>query len=64
MRTKCWSEILKEGKLSFRRSRRRQEGSESVVWMNLAQDRDQWRAPANTVMNLQIREIILSGWEV
>jgi hypothetical protein len=23
-------------------------------WINLAQDRDQWRAPLNTVMNLRV----------
>jgi hypothetical protein len=27
---------------------------ESVDWMHLAQDRDQWRALVNTVMNLQV----------
>jgi hypothetical protein len=25
-----------------------------VDWMNVAQDRDQWRAVVNTVMNLQV----------
>jgi hypothetical protein len=25
-----------------------------VAWIDLAQDRDQWRALVNTVMNLQI----------
>jgi len=27
---------------------------EDVDWMHLAQDRDQWRAPMNTVMNLRV----------
>jgi hypothetical protein len=27
---------------------------ESVEWMHLTQDRDQWRAVVNTVMNLQV----------
>jgi hypothetical protein len=26
----------------------------NVVWMHLVQDRDQWRAVVNTVMNLQV----------
>jgi hypothetical protein len=29
-------------------------GSESVDWIHLAQDRDQWRAYMNTVMKLQV----------
>jgi hypothetical protein len=28
-------------------------GWEEVDWMHLAQDRDQWRGLANTIMNLQ-----------
>jgi hypothetical protein len=27
---------------------------ESVDWMHMAQDRDQWRAVVNTVMNLRV----------
>jgi hypothetical protein len=27
---------------------------EGVDWMNLAQERDQWRALVNTVMNLRV----------
>jgi hypothetical protein len=29
-------------------------GSEGVNWMYLAQDRDQWRALVNTVMNIRV----------
>jgi hypothetical protein len=29
-------------------------GQESVKWMHLAEDRDQWRALVNTVMNFRI----------
>jgi hypothetical protein len=29
-------------------------GWESVDWMNMSQDRDQWRAVVNTVMNLRV----------
>jgi hypothetical protein len=28
-------------------------GCEGVVWIHLAQDRDQWQTPVNMVMNLQ-----------
>jgi hypothetical protein len=27
---------------------------DSMDWMNLAQDRDQWKALVNTVMNLRV----------
>jgi hypothetical protein len=30
-------------------------GREGVDWMHLAQDRDQWQALANTVMNLWVQ---------
>jgi hypothetical protein len=33
---------------------RREIGCEDVDWMHLAQDRDQWQALLNTVMNLRI----------
>jgi hypothetical protein len=29
-------------------------GLGGVDWIHLAQDRDQWRAPVNMVMNLQV----------
>jgi hypothetical protein len=31
----------------------RETGWEGVVWIHLAQDRDQWRARVSTVMNLR-----------
>jgi hypothetical protein len=34
----------------------REIGWDGMDWIDLAQDRDQWRAPANTVMNLSIPE--------
>jgi hypothetical protein len=53
-----------EGKRPFRRSRRRWEdgirmdlretGWGSVDWIQLAQDRDWWRALGNAVMNLRV----------
>jgi hypothetical protein len=32
----------------------RKKGWEGVDWLHLAQDRDQWRAAVNTVMNLGV----------
>jgi hypothetical protein len=32
----------------------REIGSGSMGWINLAQDRDQWRALVNIVMNLHV----------
>jgi hypothetical protein len=53
-----------EGKRPLGRPRRRWEegirmdlretGWGSVDWIHLAQDRDQWRALVNTVMNLRV----------
>jgi hypothetical protein len=32
----------------------REIGWDGVDWIDLAQDRDQWRAPVNKVMNLRV----------
>jgi hypothetical protein len=32
----------------------RETGCDGMVWIELAQDRDQWRALVNMVMNLQV----------
>jgi hypothetical protein len=32
----------------------REIGWDAMVWIDLAQDRDQWRALVNTVMNLLV----------
>jgi hypothetical protein len=32
----------------------REIGWSGVDWIDLAQDRNQWRAPVNTVMNLRV----------
>jgi hypothetical protein len=32
----------------------RETGWDGVDWTDVAQDRDQWRAPVNTVMNLRV----------
>jgi hypothetical protein len=59
-----------EGKRPLRRPRRRwvdnikmdlrNIGWDGVNWIELAQDRNQWRALVNTVMNLRVPKI---SWE-
>jgi hypothetical protein len=54
----------REGKKPLGRPRRtwednirmdlREIGLEGVDWIHLAQDRDQWRAVVNTVMNIRV----------
>jgi hypothetical protein len=53
-----------EGKRSLGRPRRRwvdnikmdlrEIGGDGMVWIDLAQDRDQWRALVNTVLNFRV----------
>jgi hypothetical protein len=63
-RNACRIQVGKpEGKRALVRTRRgwvdsikmhlREIGWDGVDWINLAQDRDQWRALVNTVMNLR-----------
>jgi hypothetical protein len=63
MHTKCWSENLK-GRESWEdlgidweyniRMSLGEIGWEGVDWINLAQDRDQWWAFVNTVVNIWV----------
>jgi hypothetical protein len=64
-RNACRIQVGKpEGKRPLRRPRRRwvdnikkgirEIGWGGVDWIDLAQDRDQWRALVNTVMNLRV----------
>jgi hypothetical protein len=39
----------------------RKIGWDGMDWIDLAQDRDQWRAPVKTVMNLRV---FIKCWEV
>jgi hypothetical protein len=39
----------------------REIGWVGMNWIDLAQDRDQWNAPANTVMNLRVHKTLGSS---
>jgi hypothetical protein len=39
----------------------REIGWDGVDWIDLAQDRDQWRALVNTVMNLRVHKMLGSS---
>jgi hypothetical protein len=54
---------MQEGKIPLGRPRRRWDnikmdlteiGLDGVDWIDMAQDRDQWRAVVNTVFNLRV----------
>jgi hypothetical protein len=45
-----WPEDNKEGYLLYVR----EIGWDGVDWIDMAQDRDQWRALVNTVLNLRV----------
>jgi hypothetical protein len=59
-----YSSLMPEGRRPLGRPRRRwvdnikidlrEIGCDGVDWVDLAQDRDQWRALVNTVMNLRV----------
>jgi hypothetical protein len=63
-----------EGKRPLGRPRRRwvdnikidhrEIGWDGMDWIVLAQDRDQWRALVNTVMNLQVVHVWLHNWHL
>jgi hypothetical protein len=39
----------------------REIGGDDMDWIDLAQDRDQWKAVVNTVMNLRVHEMLGSS---
>jgi hypothetical protein len=39
----------------------REIGWDGVDWIDLAQDRDHWRALVNTVMNLRVHKMLVSS---
>jgi hypothetical protein len=53
MYARLWQENLKTWEDNIRMDLR-EIGWEGVDWMRLAEDRDQWRAVVNTVMNFQV----------
>jgi hypothetical protein len=41
----------------------REIGWDGVDWMDMAQDRDQWRVLVNTVLNLRVQHKHIMGFE-
>jgi hypothetical protein len=48
-----WEDLDVDGKITLEWISGKQGGKVWVEWIHLAQDRDQWRAVVNTVMNLR-----------
>jgi hypothetical protein len=40
----------------------REIGWDGIDWIDLAQDRDQWKALVNTVMNLRVPFVVILYW--
>jgi hypothetical protein len=63
MRTGYWWERQKERDHNIKMDLREIEW-DGMDWIELAQDKDQWRALVNTVMNLDIAGNFLNGCKI
>jgi hypothetical protein len=51
---RAWADNIKIGLMEV--------GLEDVYWINLADDRDRWRALVNTLLNIRILKKNCSSW--